>query len=325
MGKATIFAGAAFALILQTAAAAADDADCTPKLLSSLPLIAESDGRYAVDVAIDGAPHRLLLATTSAHSVFFQDFTEGAGLHQHELPERKTFYVLQSKAVGIAVADTLSIAGNTANNVQALVIKNSYAPDAQVVGALGADLLSGFDVDIDFKGAKVNLYAANPCEGKPVYWSKTYTDLAFDGDAGFSVPMTLDGKTLAVRIDTLIPHSQMRMDIANEYFGLTEASPGIVQTGIDDTNHLPVYRYPFGALAAGGLAISKPAIALEGYADAEHCDGKRHSDFGPVPGTHRFHTCHNGGDMSLGMLDLKPTHMYIAYRARRVYLSVASN
>jgi len=193
-----------------------------------------------------------------------------------------------------------------------------------VVGTLGADLLSNFDLDIDFKADKLSLYASNPCDGKPVYWASRYADLAFSGAEGFAVPMTLDGKTLDVSLDTLVPHSEMRMDVANEYFGLTESSPGLVQTGTS-REHRPIYRYTFGALAADGVSISKPVIALQGYSDGEHCNGKRHSGPGPVQGMVRFHICHNEGELDLGMQDLRPTHMYIAYKARRVYLTVASN
>ncbi len=51
-------------------------------------------------------------------------------------------YAFGGKGIGYTVADSLSIAGNTANGVQALIVKSSYGPDAQVVGTLGADLLS---------------------------------------------------------------------------------------------------------------------------------------------------------------------------------------
>ncbi len=110
--------------------------------------------------------------------------------------------------------------------------------------------------------------------------------------------MTLDGKTLAVSLDTLAPHSGMRLDVANEYFGLTESSPGIVQAGYGQ-EHRPVYHYTFGALTADGVSIAKPVVALEGYADQEHCNGQRHTDNGPVMGTVRVRICHDEGDMNL--------------------------
>ncbi|MEI9992343.1 MAG: hypothetical protein WDM86_20190 [Rhizomicrobium sp.] len=322
MSKASILAAGVFALILQATGALADD--CTPKLLSSLPLIAEPDGRYAIEVAVNGAPHRILLATTDIHTMFFQDFTENAGMRQHELPERKFFYGFGGKAVGYTVADTVSIAGNTANAVQALVIKSGYRPDGAVVGTLGADLLSNFDVDIDFTAGRLSLYANNPCDGKPVYWSKTYTDLAFEGDTGFAVPMSLDGKTVAVAIDPLVPHSAMRFDVANQLFGLDEKSPGIEEAGTGEDGHAR-YRYAFGALSSDGVSIARPVVVLHGLPQGEPCDGKRRGRSGPVQGMTAYRTCHSDGDMQVGMLDLKATHLYMAYKARRVYFSVASN
>jgi hypothetical protein len=323
MVRFAVLAGGIALWLLPAMPALADEPDCTPRLLSQMPLIAEPDGRYAVDVHIDGAAHRMLLATTDIHTMLFRDFVAAADLKQRELPERKNFYTFGGKAEGIATVDTLSIAGSNANGVQALVTRGAYRDDAEVVGTLGADLLSNFDVDFDFKGGKFNLYESNLCDGKPVYWPGHTIDLAFGGDEGFGVPMTLDGKDLLVTFDTLTPHARMRFDVANELFGLSESSAGIEPRGTDEEDR-PRFKYTFGTLTAPGLSLAKPVVLLHGRSTDDHCDNKRHSRGGPVLGMHSFHTCYSDGDMQIGLKDLNATHLYIAYKAKRLYFAIAN-
>ena len=319
MMKTAILAAGVLALLLPFGAAWADTADCTPKLITSLEMIDEPDGRVAIKVTMAGGEHRMLLATSAAHSELFQPFVSTTEFRQFNLPDRKHFYRLGGVAVGYANVDALMLGTASGAAMQMLVSPGPYASDAQVVGVLGADVLANFDLDLDFKGHRVNLFSSNPCDGKQVYWAANYSQLALIADGRIATPMVLNGKTLNVDLDTLAPTLTMRFDVANTVFGLDASSPGLVPA--DSENGQPAYHYPFDTLTASGIDIAKPDVVLVGNPHATLCNGQVHHHLSTVSNQIIGSRCYDGGELTMGMSQLRTMHLYFAYKAHKLYFT----
>jgi hypothetical protein len=318
MRKTAILAGGVLSLLLQAGPALADD--CTPKLVSALDMIDEPDGRVAVQVGLGGAPHRLLIATTNSHSELFQAAVTAAGFRQSNLPDSKSFDYFGGHAVGYATVDGLTLGSARGGTVQVLVTPGSYAPDPEVAGTLAADLLGNFDVELNFQSHRINLFASNPCDGKQVYWSSAPSALAMTPNA-LTVPMTLDGKEVQVGLDTLVVGFSMHFNTARALFGLDTSSPAVRQ--VAERGDGGVYRHRFARLNAGAIDINNPGIALIGDPNEPVCDGKARTRLDPTLGVVEL-TCRNGGDLAMGTRPLRHLHLYFAYKARKVYFTLAN-
>ncbi len=318
MRKTAILALGVLSLLLQAGPVLADD--CTPKLISALDIIDEPDGRIAVKVGLGGAPHRLLVATSNAHSELFQAAVTAAGFRQSNLPDNRTFEYFGGRAVGYATVDGMTLGSARGGTVQMLVTPGSYAADPEVAGTLAADLLGNFDVEINFQTHRINLFASNPCDGKQIYWSSAASQLAMTENA-LTVPMALDGKEVQVGMDTLALGFNMHFNTAHALFGLDTASPAVRQVAERSDG---VFRHPFERLNAGVININHPNIVLIGDPGAPACDGKARLRLGEMSGELVEKTCRNGGDLAMGVRPLHRLHLYFAYKARKVYFTLAN-
>ncbi|HEY4942992.1 MAG TPA: hypothetical protein VII56_16305 [Rhizomicrobium sp.] len=322
MRRATVLAGGVLSLLLIVAPALADD--CTPKLLTQLDMIDEPDGRVAVAVGLAGAQHRMLIGTSSMHSELFAPAAAAAGYRTLHLSERQSFDIFGGHASGYAEVDSMTLGTVRGGDVKMLVTPGPYDGDAGVVGVLASDLLGNFEVDLDFKQHKVNLFASNPCDDKRVYWAAQYATLAMDGDGGrMTTTMLLDGKPVQVALDPLATEMRLKFDVAKRLFGLDPTTPGVTPIGERDDGR-PTYRYPFASLRADGFAIDKPPIVLFGDPNALSCNGSPHPRLGAVlADIYSIHTCWSPGDLSIGNRRLRLMHLYFAYKARKIYFTAA--
>jgi hypothetical protein len=319
MRNTAILAGGVLSLLLQIGPALADD--CTPRLISALDMIDEPDGRIAVKVGLGATQQRLLIATSNAHSELFQPAVTAAGFRQSHLPDNRSFEYFGGHAVGYATVDSMTLGSARGGAVQVLVTPGSYTADPLVAGTLAADLLGNFDVELNFQTHRINLFASNPCDGKQVYWSSAPSELTITENA-LSVPMTLDGKEVQVEMDTLALGLNMRFSTAKALFGLGTASPAI--TPISQRGDSDAFRHLFARLNAGVIDINHPNVVLIGDPNAPLCDGKARLRLGEMSGDLVEKTCRSGGDLAMGVRPLRHLHLYFAYKARKIYFTLAN-
>jgi hypothetical protein len=319
MGKRIVLAAGILLTLGLGAPAWADD--CTPHLVTSLDMIDEPDGRIAIAVGVGGGEHRMLVAVSEAHSELFQPFVSAVDFHQSNLPSHKSFRRMSGPAVGYAHVDTMMLGTASGSAGEVLVTRGPYAPDTGVVGVLGADILANFDVELDFKAHRMNLFASNPCDGHQAYWSTHASSLPMGADDGtVSLAMTLDGRPVKVDLDTLVVPMRMPFDVAKDDFALDRTSPGVTPLAETD-DRLPAYHYTFGSLNAGDININKPVIVIFGNPDAMRCNGQRHHRPMEVSGLVKWARCYTGGDLALGIQQLRTMHLYFAYKARKLYFT----
>ena len=189
-------------------------------------------------------------------------------------------------------------------------------------GTLGPDLLQRFDVDFDFANGNLNLVSPDHCRGKVVYWTAPEIAIVPIRVAQFGrvfFPMTLDGKRVAVLLDTGSTDSLMNLDVARRVFKVNVNAPDVQKAGqITGGYTTNVYRRHFKKLELDGVVVTDPLITL--LPDA----------MGPPPAPPTGSFFWENDDLqglpglTLGMSVLSKLHVYIAYKERKLYLSAGA-
>lgn len=199
---------------------------------------------------------------------------------------------------------------------------NDIDGNPKVVGLLGADVLSHYDVSIDFGTNKLELLDPKHCEGKVVYWPMSavaivpfkswhMSQIVFD--------VTLDGKTMKAILDTGASNSTLRLEKAQHDFDIKPGSDDTPVAGhLNERSDLITYRHTFKTLDLEGIAVTNPVfelipdmISAKLAPDAElgtRIPVKDDSVEAPI---------------LLGMNILKHLHIYVAYKEKKLYITPA--
>jgi predicted aspartyl protease len=297
----------AFSLNLAAMPVAASDAPapaCTLKQAVSLDMTTERNGSIAIPVGVDGQKSLMVVDTGSIFSVFGEEEVRARGMSLN-WSDLQIEYLGGVNVNRITKVSSLTIGQMTGSDVHLMVTPEGVL-EHDAVGMIGPDILSNFDVDIDFAANKFNLFVNDHCPGKVVYWTHGgYAVVPMDLENGhIVVPVTLDGKTVSAVVDTGADRSTISLDLAKSLFGLRSDSPGMKalgETSVNQTQPAPRYRYPFKALSFAGVTVQTPVIDI--------LDGKR------------FNAGSN--EMLLGVKTLRQLHLYIAYKEKALYLTPA--
>lgn len=289
------------ALMLCTAAHA-DEAlsACALKRVASLDIGWQKEG-ITVPVTIGGQDRRMLLSYGVEDSAITRGLARGIGARLLPLHGNSIEYADQ-KVTWQAVVPDIKIGAIQGQDVHMLVLDDPK-PIGGAAGVIGSVLLGNVDAEFDFKNNKFNLYPQDHCPGAVVYWSDTAAVVPFARNqiGEITLVMTLDGKPVNVQLE-MAPNSRMGTSTAKALFG-DDAKAG---------------QHAFKTLEIGGLTIQNPQIALFADESTMRCDGKLHTMNG------KPYTCYGGADLYLGLEELKPLHLFFAFKEKKTYLTAAS-
>jgi predicted aspartyl protease len=125
-----------------------------------------------VPVSINGHATTFLVDTGAGQSMIWRKAAEA--FHMAIGPARGTMYgVGGSDVLGTVEVRELSLGGAVVHNIS--MIASGRGGSEQVAGLLGADFLSGFDVEIDLGKKVMRLFKPEDCKGdEVVYWANSY-------------------------------------------------------------------------------------------------------------------------------------------------------
>jgi hypothetical protein len=180
-------------------------------------------------------------------------------------------------------------------------------------GILASNFFRKYDIDLNFSGHKLNMFAPDHCNGQVLYWrAPGVAALPFRYKNGrITVRVTVDGREMDAVIDTGSQHSELQFDDVDSLFYRGPNSAGTVLQ--DDGN----YAHTFGVLSFGEVSILHPHLVLT------HAVLMRGEDSGPVTGTllHNFDQSATQPSLKIGMDQLKLLHIYIAFNERMIYIT----
>jgi predicted aspartyl protease len=295
------------AISLSPVGAQADQQTCRLTQLLSLDMRTDADGRVAIPVSIQNRPARLVVDIGASFSVLDASFAMSAGLKPKNINSMIAELGGGIKLSQFVNVDQFSLANASVNGFSFITAPSAVLqPD--MVGMLGADIMSHYDIDLDFAAGKFAMFLQDHCPGKVVYWTNGLSvapiPLEEDREQHLFVPVTLDGKQIRVMLDTGAARSFMDFNLAKDVFGINENNPYLKSAGTHGLNGVvgvSVYRYPFQMLTLEGVEIHNPDIEIVKYPEHDRLDK----------------------GLTLGITVLRQLHMYIAYGEKMLYVTPA--
>jgi hypothetical protein len=181
-------------------------------------------------------------------------------------------------------------------------------------GILSAGFFRKYDIDLNFRAHRFNMFASGHCKGRVLYWrAPAMARLPFRYKNGrIIVRVSLDGREMDAAIDTGSPRSEMQFDDVDSLFYRGPSAAGVSRT--DDGRS----AYDFAVLSFdNSVLIHNPHVVLT------HSVLFRGANSGPQTGTLLRNVDHDATQPALviGTDLLKLLHLYIAFNERTVYVT----
>jgi hypothetical protein len=303
--KTRAFTLVALMLFLIDAAAKGANApvDCTLKQLASLPIERMADGAVTVTIKVQGVDEKFLLGLDVPVSEIRGSVAEGLHLRANGLG-KKSYAVEHFEIGGVkgegtffyTLAEKQAVPGTT--------------------GVLGLDLLSHFELELDLKHGKLNLFSPDHCAGQGVYWATSAAVIPFERIALFDrvvLNAELDGKSVRLGLPGGSQfHTALSTGVLSKIFGIPANSPDLKPVVASNP---PVFRYPFKALSIGGVAMNNPSI------DVYQQDGDLLcGDEWVQSGAKR---CRGGVQVQLGLDEVEALRLFISFHEGVLYVTAA--
>ncbi len=298
---------------------AADDDSCRLEKMASLPMTIDQSNGLVVEALFGGKRRSPVLIDTGASaSLLRRSIATELGLTPQTL--RHGVYGAGGHVLSTAVSVDVQLDRLTAHDaVFVIAPDDAFAIDPDVSASIGEDILSNYDLELDFAGRHINLFSSDHCPGGVVYWAKSYLKLPFglDEQHQIVVSATLDGKKLRAILDTGASETFLGLPTASELFDLTPDSPGVKPDGTvstTDWTQLDAYSYRFKTLELGGITFRNPNLILVPTPKL----GREQ----PIGG-HADVVLGHRPDLIIGVNEIAKLHLYIAYDERVIYLTPA--
>lgn len=299
---------ALWALAALAAPAFAANTHCTLNVAASVPMGRDSLQRPTIPVRMDGHDEHLLVDTGGVISLIAPGVVRA--LKAKTQPIRGGSFVIATGQVPTTMAtiDTLQVGRLIARNAKFLVLPDPTAMPFGEVGSFGADFLSAWDVDFDFGNNRFNLISPKHCKGNVVYWTKSpYVARPFRLNANrhIQIEVKLDGHNLRAVVDTGSVSSAMSLDLARRLYGVKESELGRPHhlrgnAFGPSTKQFKAFAHHFQMLNLDGIAVKNPKIELI-----------RNLELGTE-------------QLIIGMSLLSKLHLYVAYREKVLYITLAN-
>jgi hypothetical protein len=315
---------AMFALPAMAAPGGAPNVDCRLKRLASLDL-SVSPTRVYVPVVVDGTPAWMTLNIHSSMTVMWRPSAARLRLKMQSLQGFQNIHFGNKQISESAVAQVLALGTLQLLKAQFLLVPVTAAESAELsnpsmdVGALGLDMFSKVDFELDFANKKLNLYSQEHCPGAVVYWADSYASAPFRrgslGEAYF--PFEIEGKKIAASLSTGTSITTLTTDATKRLYGFDEHSADI-DTSRDSQGNVTA-QYRAMAITTPGLKVTNTQIQLA--KPVKECSLQLR---GRGDGVAQYFNCiGNEAPLHIGLNVLEKLHLYFATRENVLYFTAA--
>ncbi len=314
--RSALFAAAMLAITASPAAAA----DCTLKIATSVDTVRGINDAMLLPVTMAGA-HKLLLLDTGG---FFSEIT----------PQTVTELGLNTRRVGIMqydiegngvdrAADVSDVTLGTIppTSMQFMVAAREIGgKNTKIAGTLAPNILSAYDLDLDFPNGKFKLMSQDHCPGQVIYWphgAVAAIPMKVTESNHIVFPMELDGHHLLAMLDTGASQTTLSLREA-QIIGVGTSAPDLEQIGqLKNNPDAKIYRHRFKTLSMDGITVSNPTIVL--IPDMV----RNYMVHSPYTGSRIDTSSEPQGlpDLLLGMSVLQHLHVYVAYKEEMLYIT----
>ena len=270
--RALLFCALAFFVVAQDAAAQ----DCRPRRRAELTVMLAGNVPLAT-VGINGGPATFLIDTGAERTILTAAAAKRLRVEPHFEYPRQMRSLQGALSSGDARLRTVELGGMTLDDFRILVASVTLPTLAgkTLDGLLGADFLTGFEVDLDLPHNRLTLYDKAPCAMTAPPWSQSFSRIAVNRSLHDRLffPVSLDGHRLAALIDTGAQLSALDAESAAK-LGLRAADltrdPVATLRGVaSEVVNSRAHR--FSRLDVGGETVRDPIIVVTrlGLQDAD--------------------------------------------------------
>ena len=300
------------------------NADCKLKRLASLDL-AVSPTRVNVPVTVDGTSAWMVLNIHSSMTVMWRPSAARLQLKIQSLPGHQNVHFGGKQISEYAVAQILALGTLQIQHVEFLLVPETAdsaalsEPGADV-GAIGLDMFSKVDFELDFMNRKLNLYSQEHCPGAVVYWANNYASTPFRrgalGEAYF--PFEIEGKKIEASLSTGSSITTLTTDATKRLYGFDEHSADIETRSDSEGNVTAQYRAM--AITTPGLNVTNTQIQLSRRPMKECSLEVR----GRHDGVAQYANCTGSeAPLHIGLNVLEKLHLYFATKENVLYFTAA--
>ncbi len=289
-------------------AAAAPAPTCGLRRVGQLDMTAIADGRFTVPLTLGERASTFMFDTGSGFRSVVPATVTSLGLQAvsggevvKDLPGREN--------IQNVVIPNVSIAGIKMPQVGFLVTPPRKGAEnlPGIDGHAGLDMLSAFDLEMDFYEKKLGLFLQNHCPGQVVSWPTTaivIVPFVFDSSNRINIPIKLDDVVMEAVLDTGVIDTTLDLDIAKES-GANIPTDGMKKTGERDGRDAYERRYKL--LAFDDIGVANPAITI-----LQNKGGKK---------TAKTDTTGILAPITVGITTLKKLHIFVSISEQRLYIT----
>lgn len=224
-------------VVVLTVAGGATDAlagKCKMDQVGTLPIIMRGN-QPLLEGSINGQPVKFLLDTGAFSAVLFRDAAERLNLPQKGITGLRSYGVGGDAHVSVATVRTLTLDHIVVNGMEFSVVSTTSSGTSDVVGVLGEDFFSHYDVDFDLAHSKITFYESHDCDGTDqVLWDGAYSVADFRpvsmSNSKINMDIQINGQTVRAILDSGAYFSLVETAEAAR-LGVTPTSPGSVALG----------------------------------------------------------------------------------------------
>lgn len=317
--------------------------NCGPlKQITSIDMVPAPQGaRMFVPVTINGIPKQMLLNTAGGISSLQKGAVEAMGLHAIDASRVKMLDSAGNATQFFVGVDDFTMGAIHGPHVQFVVTDAANAnANLPFVGSLAGDIMSLYDVEMDFSAHKLNFFSKEHCPGHVLYWNPAIVavvPISFEAPTGDNsrtgfrpyvsrdihiyVPVTLDGKPFLAAINTAANNSTLSANTAKFQFGITADSPDSKPLGtLDGDPEHKVFGHIFSTLTFDGVTVTNPHVAvIPDLIGSKDPNNSSRTDM-------RIRRIDDniGPQLTIGMDVLRKLRLYIAFGERKLYVTPAA-
>lgn len=212
----------AAAMIMSLSAAAPAAAACQMLQIAELDVTVQNN-MPVVPVTIDGQSVQMILDTSYTRTQVSRSAAKD--LHLKLRPSVVSFYGPRGLDVAdMAIVRDFAFAGSMAHQFS-IYVTGQVGSTGNVVGVIGEDVLSHFDIEFDLRSRKIRFFAPKDCKGDQVaYWAHDYFVVDLTHTAVPDLPLfdvMLDGRKVLATLSSGDPQST----VTTQALGLSGIKP----------------------------------------------------------------------------------------------------
>jgi len=252
---------AASSVCVSLALAAPALADCGLTRIAQMPLTPLGQ-HYAVMVTINDVARPMMVDTGSEVTLLKASFVNEFNLKPDNSGSRARRVAGVGQTTGDAhpnvIASTMAFGDLVYRDRSTVVatMDSGNTPENDAIGLLGDDILSQFDVELDFPSQKLTFYRAYGCYGTFLPWSGGYTAVPFEHkQAKIAFDVILNDERTRAIVDTGNNGSFVSRS-ASALWGVSPSeitsTTGRAQSPLNRGEAMPIDAYSFDKIKIGG-------------------------------------------------------------------------